>query len=259
MKQTHIYLVENCYGDKNKVYIGKSINPEQRKKMHKSTYGSQIMFTVIDSINSDKHRDWVPLESYWIEQFKHWGFSLMNTNSGGAGPEYCSKETRLKLSLAKKGKPNNKLKGKKVSNETKLKMSLAHKGIKYSEESKLKMRQLRSEETKLKMSLSAKGKSRSEETKLKMSLARKGNKCSEETKAKMRKPKSEETKAKMRKPKSEEHKLKMSQSMIGRKYSNEHKLNMSLAAKGKFKSEETKLKMSLARKGKKYKKHVFEK
>jgi hypothetical protein len=32
MNITKIYLVENCYGDPNKVYIGKTIN--SRKKVH---------------------------------------------------------------------------------------------------------------------------------------------------------------------------------------------------------------------------------
>lgn len=215
MKQTHIYLVENCYGDKNKVYIGKTTNPNNRKSNHKRTYGSKIIFTVIDTINSVDSKDWKPLESYWIEQFKHWGFETMNVNTGGGGPEYSSEETRLKISQANKG--NKNWVGKHHSKETKLKMSQSRLGIKLSKE------------TKLKMSLVSKGHTRnagkhhSEETKLKISLASKGR---TRNAGKIR---SEETKAKMRQPKSAETKL-----------------NMSLAAKGKPKSEEHKLKMSLA-------------
>jgi hypothetical protein len=37
---TKIYLVENCYGDPNKVYIGKTIN--SRELNHKKTYGKYI-------------------------------------------------------------------------------------------------------------------------------------------------------------------------------------------------------------------------
>lgn len=39
-KMTYIYLVENCYGDPNKVYIGKTKN--SRFLPHKKTYGEKI-------------------------------------------------------------------------------------------------------------------------------------------------------------------------------------------------------------------------
>ena len=45
-KVTKIYLVENCYGDLNKVYIGKTIN--SRESNHKKTYGDCIKYTFID-------------------------------------------------------------------------------------------------------------------------------------------------------------------------------------------------------------------
>jgi hypothetical protein len=80
-----------------------------------------------------------------------------------------SNETKLKMSLAKKGKPGT-TKGKLLSPEHKQKMSLAKKGKHHTLE------------TKLKMSLSHKGKlkgiPKSEEHKLKMSLAQKGEKGS---------------------------------------------------------------------------------
>jgi len=115
----------------------------------------------------------------------------------------ATKETRLKISIAKKGvKFSNEHKrkislantGKKCSKETKKKISLAHKGVPQplqkgllnhnfgkhpSSESLEKMRlsQLgckHSPETKLKMSLAAKGKPKSLEQIKKMSLAMKG-------------------------------------------------------------------------------------
>lgn len=78
---TKIYLVENCYGDPNKVYIGKTKN--NRKYNHSKTYGSQITYTYIDEVNSINHSDWEPLETYWIEQFKQWGFQVMNNKTAG--------------------------------------------------------------------------------------------------------------------------------------------------------------------------------
>jgi len=87
---TKIYLVENCYDDPNKVYIGKTKNC--RKNDHKQKYGKQIIYTIIDEINSDNKKDWTPIESYWIEQFKAWGFYVLNQNTGGGGPTYRTKE-----------------------------------------------------------------------------------------------------------------------------------------------------------------------
>jgi hypothetical protein len=93
---TYIYLVENCYGDPNKVYIGKTI--KSRKQAHKLTYGQQITYTIIDQIDSLNHKDWKPLESYWIEQFRQWGFDVLNQNGGGGGVQKHSNITKDKMS-----------------------------------------------------------------------------------------------------------------------------------------------------------------
>ena len=91
---THIYLVENCYGDPNKVYIGKTKN--SRENDHKRKFGKQIIYNFIDQVNSLDKKDWEPLEKYWIQQFKAWGFEIINKNNGGGGSEYCSEETKQK-------------------------------------------------------------------------------------------------------------------------------------------------------------------
>lgn len=115
-KITKIYLVENCYGDPNKVYIGKTIN--SRESNHKKTYGNYIKYTFIDEINSFFRKDWEPLETYWIEQFKAWGFEIVNKRKkGGMGPEFLSRESRNKKSKSMLGKTHSK--------ETCLKMSLS--------------------------------------------------------------------------------------------------------------------------------------
>ena len=44
---TKIYLVSNCLGDPNKIYIGKTIN--SRKKDHRITFGKQIIYEYLDS------------------------------------------------------------------------------------------------------------------------------------------------------------------------------------------------------------------
>jgi hypothetical protein len=93
---TYIYLVTRCFDNPNNVYVGKTI--KSRKNAHKQTYGNQIEYTIIDEINSLDHKDWEPLESYWIEQFRQWGFNIMNQNGGGGGVQKHSDITKNKMS-----------------------------------------------------------------------------------------------------------------------------------------------------------------
>jgi hypothetical protein len=107
-KMTYIYLVENCYNEPNKVYIGKTKN--SRKGPHKRKYGKNISYTIIDQINSLDHKKWKPLESYWIEQFRQWGFELMNINKkGGQGPGIYSEESKNKMRKPRKEGTGNKI------------------------------------------------------------------------------------------------------------------------------------------------------
>ena len=100
---TYIYLVENCFGDPNKVYIGKTKG--SRKANHIRKFGQQIEYTIIDEVDSLKYKDWEPLETFWIEQFKHWGFEIMNIRKkGGSGPEFQTKEVCNKISKSLTGR-----------------------------------------------------------------------------------------------------------------------------------------------------------
>jgi hypothetical protein len=113
---TKIYLVTNCYNIPNKVYIGKTKN--NRKNDHKQTYGKDIVYTEIDQIFSFKRTDWEPLETYWIQQFKAWGFEVLNKKiKGGSGVEFCSEEHKLKIGIAN-SKPKPKWFGNKISKIT---------------------------------------------------------------------------------------------------------------------------------------------
>jgi hypothetical protein len=102
--------------------------------------------------------------------------------------KHHSKETRKKMSLnSKHGKPNL---GCKASKETKLKMSLARKGILKTEEHKRKISEANkgkklSKEHKKKLSIFHTGLKLSKETRNKMSLASRGHKNTVETKKKM--------------------------------------------------------------------------
>ena len=173
MNITRIYLVENCFGDPNKVYIGKT--KTSRKSAHKCKFGDKIIYNYIDEISSVDRKDWEPLETFWIQQFKVWGFEVLNKNEGGGGVEIHSEETKLKLSKV--------LTGKTRSEETKSKLRHSLKGLKHSSD---KMKGLkRSDETKLKMSLSKIGTKLSQSTKQKMSDVRLGKKQPNISKAKI--------------------------------------------------------------------------
>ena len=117
-KFTQIYLVTNCYGDPNKVYIGKErshqYNISKRHYNHKRTFGKHIGFSYIDKIDSWDKNKWCPLESFWISYFKFLGFDVQNKNNGGGGSNVVSEETKLKIS--------NTTKGRVYSEETKQKM-----------------------------------------------------------------------------------------------------------------------------------------
>lgn len=192
---TKIYLVTNCYNDPNKVYIGKTKN--NRKKDHKITYGDQIEYTCIDKINSLNRKDWEPLETYWIEQFKAWGFELMNKRKkGGGGPEFRDENIKSQISKALKGRTSfhKTSTGEKIS-RTKQGMNLTKEWKeKISESNKGNTNRLgtiQSQETKDKISKALKGKNRPEEIIQKMKKPkfntsnfgkhRKGVKASEET------------------------------------------------------------------------------
>lgn len=86
------------------------MDPKGRSREHIKKWGKQI--TYIDEVNSLSSKDWKPLECYWIEQFKHWGFELMNKNKGGGGCSFMSEETKRKISIS--------LKGRKVTWKTKV-------------------------------------------------------------------------------------------------------------------------------------------
>jgi hypothetical protein len=111
---TYIYLVEKCFGDPNKVYIGKT--KESRKSNHKKTYGYQIEYSLIDEVNSLKYEDWEPLETFWIEYFKFLGFTVVNKRKkGGSGPEFQTEETKRKIKESNVGKPKSLIHKKNIT------------------------------------------------------------------------------------------------------------------------------------------------
>jgi hypothetical protein len=134
---TYIYIVENCFGDPNKVYIGKTKN--SRYYEHKKKYGNNILYTIIDEINSLDYKAWKPLESFWINQFKTWGFKVLNKNDGGGGADFYTQESKDKISKALKGRIRSSVFGEKM----KILMIGKNLGKSRSEGTKRKMREVK--------------------------------------------------------------------------------------------------------------------
>jgi hypothetical protein len=76
-------------GDGIPFYIGKTKNAVRRIHKHYDNFGYDIFYSIIDEVE-----DWKFWESYWIEQFKCWGFNLENKNNGGGGPTQWTKEQK---------------------------------------------------------------------------------------------------------------------------------------------------------------------
>jgi predicted GIY-YIG superfamily endonuclease len=120
---TKIYILE-----RNGVpfYVGKAKDATRRKHSHRRTYGLDIESYIIDEVE-----DWKFWESYWIEQFKQWGFILENKNNGGGGPSSYTEEQKQKM---RKPRPGS---GWKISKTLKER----NHSIYYTDEVRLKMSQ----------------------------------------------------------------------------------------------------------------------
>lgn len=114
MNKTFIYTLSDSEG--NIRYVGKTNDPQHRLKKHlneaknKRTHkekwidselnmGNLILLEIIDEVSSTEWSFW---ETYWISQFKTWGFNLVNGTSGGEGSDGFkgrthSDETKEKL------------------------------------------------------------------------------------------------------------------------------------------------------------------
>lgn len=213
---TYIYTLS----DGNEIrYIGKTkflserycshINESKKKRTHKEKWinkvllnGGKIIIEILDMCDDDISNE---VESYWISQFKCWGFNLVNGTNGGDGgcPMLGKKHTEnTKLLMSEKAKSQNRniggwnkglitpndvrekisknTKGRIFKPETKKKISDKLKGIKkgpMSNEIKLKI-----SEKKLGLVSPNKGKTFDENVRKNMSLSKLGIKRSDEVK-----------------------------------------------------------------------------
>lgn len=119
--KTIIYYLHR--GDKIPFYVGKTKNePNKREKSHQKRLNDySIILEIIDYV--DNWRYW---EKHYITLFRNLGYTLINQNSGGGGPEIVKESTKQKISKANKGtihplegrlSVSKKLKGRKLSPE----------------------------------------------------------------------------------------------------------------------------------------------
>lgn len=96
--KVYIYTLEHPITNEIR-YIGKTKNPKERfhnhcnrlhnEHTHKRNWINSLRFiglkpkmNILDEVNESEWKHW---EKYWIEQFRQWGFNLVNHTSGGDG------------------------------------------------------------------------------------------------------------------------------------------------------------------------------
>jgi hypothetical protein len=116
-----IYYLEFNNNEKYVGYTTTSLN--KRLSNHKRIHNDISSINELEefSISNNDHKTKLIVESYWIEQFRQWGFILRNKNKGGGGSLSGTiiDETRKKQSEKKLNIP--------LSEQHKNKISLSHK------------------------------------------------------------------------------------------------------------------------------------
>jgi group I intron endonuclease len=189
VKRIGVYEIKNIVN--NKSYVGSSSNIDMRLKNHLchlkrnihanlhlqsswNKYGSECFkFSTIELCNDNQLLD---REEFWINKLNsiNNGFNICPTPTRKVN----TPETRLKISLANRGKTSNR-KGVKLSRKTKIKIGQANRGRKWSLEDRLNLSSLKlgcklSDRTKDKISRALSGKFVSSTTRKKISLSLKG-------------------------------------------------------------------------------------
>lgn len=125
----HHYTYSHNKPDGTPFYIGKGVGNRAYKK-NRSDYWKHVAnkygYEVQILAYWKTHKEALDHEKLLISCMKDIGINLTNLTDGGEGCFNPSKETRLKMSIAKKGKPSSR-KGIFLSNETKFKLSLSGK------------------------------------------------------------------------------------------------------------------------------------
>ncbi len=123
------YTYSHNKPDGTPFYIGKGVG-NRAYKTNRNVYWKRVAnkydYEVQILAYWKTHKEALDHEKLLISCMEDIGINLTNLTAGGEGCYNPSKETRLKMSLAKKGKPSSR-KGASLSYETKLKLSLSGK------------------------------------------------------------------------------------------------------------------------------------
>ena len=136
METTNIYILIDPENQQVR-YVGKANNISERYKahlnrarkhqIHKLNWINSLrkkgLKPIIEVIDIVPINDWVFWETYWIAQFKAWGFKLINYTNGGDGATFGNQTSFKKGNI-----PHNL--GKSFSQEIRNKISSSLKGLK---------------------------------------------------------------------------------------------------------------------------------
>jgi len=215
-----IYEIVNLVDGKASTYIGSSVGIEKRWCNHRAAlragwhanahlqaawnlYGEDaFVFSMLEEVEDDML---LAMEQEYLDDYFDRGHCYnIATTAGPAGP----------LSVERKRKISEALRGHKVSEETRRKISKAKKGQKPPEETRRRMSEAAKGNQKLL------GYKHTEEARRKMSEAAIGRILSEETRHKI-------SKSNMGRVLSEETRHKISKGKMGKVFSEEHRRNLS--------------------------------
>lgn len=83
----YIYTLHWDNNENDIFYVGATINPKGRENGHRTTYpfygtGSRPTLLVVEEITFQVKTELFEIERYWIQQFRAWGYNLINLQLG---------------------------------------------------------------------------------------------------------------------------------------------------------------------------------
>lgn len=91
------------------VRVAQHVNDAKNKHTHRGNWVRSLLNAgvrpVFEAVEEVPKSEWEFWEQHWIQQFKGWGFDLVNTHKGGTGGTIAhSEETKRRIGNANRGK-----------------------------------------------------------------------------------------------------------------------------------------------------------